>query len=101
VVSATSTTIKTVFLNPLSAAPSTIENEALLLGDLSGKSIGFLSNNKPNAGVLLERAASALAERFSISARHYNKGVPSLGAPPELIERIVRECGAVVLAVND
>ena len=68
---------------------------------VKGKAVGFLSNNKPNADVVLGRVAARLAERFGTVARHYNKGVPSLCAAETLIEEIVRDCQAVVLAMND
>ena len=88
-------------LNPVSRAPGLGGKQGPGLSDLAGRTIGFLSNNKPNAGVVLGRVAARLAERFGIEARHYNKGVPSLCAAERLIEEIVRDCQAVVLAIND
>ena len=90
-----------IALNPVSRGPGLVGGRGPGLADLTGKTIGFLSNNKPNADVVLGRVAARLAERFGTSARHYNKGVPSLRADEELIEEIVRDCHAVVLAIND
>ncbi len=90
-----------IALNPVSRAAGLGSEHGRGLSDLSGRTVGFLSNNKPNADVVLGRVAARLAERFGIAARHYNKGVPSLCAAEELIEEIVRDCQAVVLAVND
>jgi len=90
-----------IALNPVSRAPGLGGERGRGLSGLAGKTVGFLSNNKPNAGVVLGRVAARLDERFGIAARHYNKGIPSLCAAEELIEEIVRGCQAVVLAIND
>jgi hypothetical protein len=90
-----------IALNPVSRAPGLVGDHGPGLSDLAGKAVGFLSNNKPNAGVVLGRVAACLAERFGVAARYYNKGVPSLCASEDLIEEIARDCQAVVLAISD
>jgi hypothetical protein len=90
-----------IALNPLSHGPGLAGRHAPGLSDLAGKSVGFLSNNKPNADAVLGRVAALLADRFRISPRHYNKGAPSLPAPDALLEEVGRDCHAVVLAIND
>jgi hypothetical protein len=90
-----------IALNPVSPGPGISTRTRPALAELSGKTVGFLSNNKPNADALLGRMAARLADRFRISARHYNKGAPSLPAPEALLEEIGRDCHAVVLAIND
>lgn len=92
---------RVIALNPVSTAPGLVGISGQGLSDLTGKTVGFLSNNKPNADVVLDRVAARLAERFGAATRHYNKGVPSLCAPEDLIHEIARDCRAVVLAVND
>ena len=90
-----------IALNPVSRPPGLVGGLDQGLCGLRGETIGFLSNNKPNADVVLGRVAVRLAERFGTEARHYNKGVPSLSADEQLIEEIARDCRAVVLAIND
>jgi hypothetical protein len=90
-----------IALNPVSVPPPPMAERRTRLGDLPGKTIGFLSNNKPNADALLQRLAGTLQARFAIVAKHYNKGVPSLEAPRELLVEIGRDCQGVVLAVYD
>lgn len=90
-----------VVLNPVSLAEPPLAASATWLDDLTGTTIGFLSNNKPNAGVLLARLAAELGRRSGVTARHYDKGVPSLEAPLDLRAEIRRECQGVVLAVDD
>ena len=69
--------------------------------DLAGKTVGFFSNNKPNASVVLERLEELLRARFGIVARRYLKAVPSLGADAPLLDEIRRDCHAVLVAGFD
>ena len=89
-----------IVLNPTSGPrPSEILGERL--ESLAGKTVGFFSNNKPNAEVLLKRVAGALRERFCVETLHFSKEVPSLEAAPELIRKCGEACHAVVLAAYD
>jgi len=72
-----------------------------VLTDLRGRTIGFFSNNKPNAAVLLECLEEQLGERFEIVGRRYVKNVPSLAAEAPLLDEIARDCDAAVIAGFD
>lgn len=91
----------TVIVNPTSGSPPLDTSMRVLLDGLAGKRVGFLSNNKPNAGVVLERLEEELYRRFGIVARRYLKPVPSLGADATLLDEIRRDCDAVVIAGFD
>ena len=90
-----------IVLNPVSLPPAPVENLGARLPDLAGKTVGFFNNNKPNADAVLARVADRLIARFGIAARHYNKGVPSLQAPEELLDEVATDCDAVVVAAYD
>ncbi len=90
-----------VVVNPTSGSPAPESSLRVVVGDLSGKVVGFFSNHKPNAGVLLERIEELLGERFGIVARRYGKPIPSLAAEAPLLDEIARECHAVVVAGFD
>ncbi|MGD0275344.1 MAG: hypothetical protein ABSB79_04685 [Syntrophales bacterium] len=91
----------TIVLNPVSFPLPSAGIAQVYLGDLTGKTIGFLSNNKPNADILLQCLAGRLQERFGIIVKHYNKGIPSLEIPRELLSEISKNCQGVVLAAYD
>jgi len=89
-----------IVLNPVGEAPAP---EALgrRLASLRGAKVGFFSNNKPNADVLLERTATELRERYAVEPRFFTKTIPSLEASAELLAACAEACDAVVLAAYD
>ncbi len=89
-----------VVLNPIGSPPPPVAL-GRRLGTLEGARVGFFSNNKPNADVLLERTAAALGARFRITPRFFTKEVPSLEAGEALLRQCADDCDAVVLAVYD
>lgn len=91
----------TLVVNPTSGAAATVGSLRTVLDGLAGHTVGFFSNNKPNAAALLERLETLLQERFGVVARRYTKQVPSLGAEITLLDEIARDCDAVVIAGFD
>ena len=92
---------ETIILNPTSFPPPPIAVEQTCLKDLQGRKIGFLSNNKSNADVLLARLSKLILERSGILVEHFNKGIPSLEASRDLLDQIGNTCEGVILAVSD
>lgn len=88
-------------VNPTSfeAAPLSIARTPA--PDLTGLTVGFLSNSKMNADKVLEGVATALVSRHAITPRFYVKRVPSIAATGELLDQIKAECDAVVVASLD
>ena len=91
---------RTLALNPTSAPPPP-EALGIRLDSLRGARVGFFSNNKPNADVLLQRIAKALEARLDIVPVFFTKEIPSLEAGAELLDRCRDACDAVVLAALD
>jgi len=90
-----------VIVNPTSGSPPPDAGVRIVLDGLAGRRVGFFSNNKPNAGAVLEQVERELQRRFGIVARRYLKPIPSLGAEPALLDEIRRDCDAVVIAGFD
>ena len=88
-------------VNPTSyeTAPLSIPRSTAL--DLTGLTVGFLSNSKMNADKVLEGVATALVHRYAITPRSYVKRVPSIAATDELLDQVAGECDAVVVASLD
>lgn len=88
-------------VNPTSfeAAPRSIPR--VTVDDLTGRTVGFLSNSKTNADKVLEGVATGLVERFGITPRLYAKRVPSIASTDELLDQIAAECEAAVVAMLD
>lgn len=91
----------TVVINPTSGVAAVGGSLRVVLDHLAGRTVGFFSNNKPNAAALLERLEELLRSRFTMTARRYTKSVPSLAAETDLLDAIARDCDAVVVAGFD
>ncbi len=90
-----------LIVNPTSGVTAAAGSLRVVLDGLGGRTVGFFSNNKPNAAALLERLEERLRERTDIRVRRYAKAVPSLAADAGLLDEIARDCAAVVIAGFD
>jgi hypothetical protein len=71
-------------------------------GSLEGGVIGVLDNSKPNARVLLEGVARALARKMGDrDVRVWRKPGASIGATAAVLDEIAAQCGAVLTASAD
>jgi hypothetical protein len=69
-------------------------------GSLVGKKIGFLSNGKANAGLLLDGIGQLLRSRLGgLAVVTADKGAAE-PAPEDVMERL-RACDAVITAIAD
>lgn len=88
------------FLNPV--PPSLVDERPLAprLDRLDGHRLGLLDNRKTNAGGLLDRVGTGLAERHPDLEIVTEQKLASAAAPAEVIERL-QTCHAVLLAIAD
>lgn len=87
-------------LNPTADVRAQALPLARRLTELRGKTLGFLSNRKANAGLLLEQVERLLHEQcgdFSVVKGEKNA---ALGAPEKVMNKLVL-CDAVVTAIGD
>ncbi|HET7876564.1 MAG TPA: hypothetical protein VFN71_13670 [Methylomirabilota bacterium] len=69
---------------------------------LRGLTVAVLDNAKPNAGVLLERVAGALVERFgAATVRVWRKPGSSAAAGAAVLDEIARQCGVALTGSAD
>jgi hypothetical protein len=87
-------------LDPTSTPRAKERPLAKRLGSLAGKKIGFLSNGKANAGLLLTGIERLLGARFGgLAIVRRDKGAAE-PAPGDVMERL-RGCDAVITAIAD
>lgn len=89
-------------LDPVGTASTTRRALAPRPASLRDTVIGVLDNSKPNARVLLEGVARALAERLGArDVRVWRKPGASIGAGVAVLDEIAAHCGAVLTASAD
>jgi len=93
---------KIVVLEPV-AEPRPVNHDLSHRPDtLAGKRVGFLSNTKPNAGLLFEAIEARLRERFDLAAVvRKEKPIAAGPAVQSTYEELARECDVAVVAVGD
>jgi len=87
-------------LSPLGTTPDTARSLAKRRPSLDGLRIGVLDNSKPNADVLLDRVAEALAARAGgVTIRRWTK--PGSSRPAEMIDEIAAAADVVLTGTAD
>ena len=69
-------------------------------GGLTGMAVGFLSNRKPNADVVLARIEEMLVARWRLG-KVLRWVKPNTTLPAPFVEEIALQCKAVVNALGD
>jgi hypothetical protein len=87
-------------LSPLGSTPDAVKPLARRRPSLAGLRIGVLDNSKPNADVLLDGVAGALAARAGAATiRRWTK--PGSSRPATMIEEIVASADVVLTGTAD
>lgn len=86
----------------VAAADATNVAVAKRVGDLDGKVLGLLHNGKVNGDRLLDLVRAQLAERYGLrDVVVMRKPSASRVADEAVLDRLARECDAVVTAIGD
>ena len=89
-------------LDPVGSTSATSRPLARRPASLAGAVIGVLDNSKPNARVLLEGVARALAQQVGArDVKIWRKPGASIGATTAVLDEIAAQCGAVLTASAD
>ena len=89
-------------LDPVGPTTATTRTLAPRPASLQGAVIGVLDNSKPNARVLLEGVARALATKLGAAeVRVWRKPGASIGATRAVLDEMAAHCGAVLTASAD
>lgn len=72
------------------------------LGSLKGVRIGIIDNAKHMADSFLQATQSLLEQRYGVAGfEYYRKFSASVPTPPDVMERLTRDCVAVIHGVAD
>lgn len=89
-------------LDPVGSSAAATRTGAPRPASLQGAVIGVLDNSKPNARVLLEGVARALAAKLGAAeVRVWRKPGASIGATRAVLDEMAAHCGAVLTASAD
>jgi hypothetical protein len=89
-------------LDPVGSTTAASRALAPRPGSLQDTVIGVLDNSKPNARVLLEGVARALAEKVGArDVRIWRKPGASIGATAAVLDEMAARCGAALTASAD
>jgi hypothetical protein len=89
-------------LDPVGSTAAASRTLAPRPATLAGTVIGVLDNSKPNARVLLEGVARALAQKVGArDVKIWGKPGASIGATTAVLDEIAAQCGAVLTASAD
>ena len=70
--------------------------------DLTGKTVGFLWNRKPNGNILLRKLEEWLKGECQLRSTWMGeKALSSSEAPPEVIDEFAAKSDLVILAIGD
>ena len=89
-------------LDPVGSTAAASRTGAPRPASLQDAVIGILDNSKPNARVLLEAVARALAQKVGArDVKIWRKPGASIGATAAVLDEIAAQCGAVLTASAD
>lgn len=89
-------------LDPVGSTSATSRTLAPRPASLAGAVIGVLDNSKPNARVLLDGVARALAAKLGAAeVRTWRKPGASIGATRAVLDEMAAACGVVLTASAD
>jgi hypothetical protein len=89
-------------LDPVGSTSAASRTPAPRPASLAGAVIGVLDNSKPNARVLLEGVARAIAQKVGArDVKVWGKPGASIGATTAVLDEIAAQCGAVLTASAD
>jgi hypothetical protein len=89
-------------LSPIGVVSAAGFTAPALPTSLTGRTLGFIDNNKPNFDRLVADMAELMTERFGVGrVIHQKKANASTPAPPEVLAELAKECDVVLAGSAD
>ena len=88
--------------NPTAPSHHRPRDLARTLGDLSGKTVGFIDNAKPNFNLLVDDLADLLIANYGVKTviKRAKRGA-SMPAPEAFVAELAKECDLVITGSGD
>ena len=88
--------------DPTATASKASHHAARTLDRLSGKTVGFIDNAKPNFSHLVDDLAEILLQRYGVAKviKRAKRG-PSMPAAPSVVEELAQQCDLVITGSGD
>jgi hypothetical protein len=95
--------MSSALMDPRGRSPDkSVSLTARRVSHLEGKTIGLMSNTKPNSARLLDDIGELLVQRYGVrelvKRQKPNFYTP---APPDMVEDLANSCDAVLTAIGD
>ncbi len=88
--------------SPLASCHNEPQKLRRALDKLSGKTIGFIDNAKPNFNYLVDDLAQLLVSKYGVArVVKRSKFTPSIPAPDALMKELTEQCDAVIAGSGD
>lgn len=92
----------TLVYDPVAPCVTPSQRSRRSLDTLSGKTIGFIDNSKPNFNHLVDDLAALLVEKHGAAGVvRRRKRSASQGAAEAVMNELVRECDAIITGSGD
>jgi hypothetical protein len=93
---------RTLVYDPVAPAVTAARHGRQSLDTLTGKTIGFIDNAKPNFNLLADDLAELLVSRYGVAkvVRHRKRSSAN-GAGDSALDDIARQCDAVIAGSGD
>jgi hypothetical protein len=73
-----------------------------VLDTLEGKVVGFIDNSKPNFSLLVEDMTGLLKTQYGVkSTLTFRKRTPTIAAPDEVMNDMLRQCDLIITGSGD
>jgi hypothetical protein len=88
--------------NPTAPSHHRPRDLARTLGDLGGKTVGFIDNAKPNFNLLIDDLAELLIANYGVKTviKRAKRGA-SMPAPEAFVAELAKECDLVITGSGD
>jgi hypothetical protein len=87
--------------DPTGVVPTKGAGAALVIGSLSGKTVGILSNVWPSFETMIGRFRERLTDQHQVANINYYEIPRTRAATDELLDKVASECDAAIVGLGN